>query len=84
MPDPVFSDTLKAGTRLKRGNVHGQAYCTSYVYILCHTTQKKSEAHAIMSMIFKRDGVPPIMVFDNSKEQSIGKFAVSTENLSAN
>ena len=36
----------------------------------------KSEAHESLSMIFKRDGVPPKIVFDNSKEQSLGKFSI--------
>ena len=33
-----------------------------------------SEAHDSLSIIFKRDGVPPRIVVDNSKEQSFGKF----------
>ena len=27
---PVFTDTLKAGTKSKCGNVYGQAYCTQF------------------------------------------------------
>ena len=37
--------------------------------------QRKSEVHVILSMALKRDGVPPKMVVDNSKEQSVGEFA---------
>ena len=36
---------------------------------------QKSEAHETLSLVFKRDGVPPKIVADNSKEQSLGKFA---------
>ena len=36
---------------------------------------RKSEAHETLSILFKRDGVPPKIVADNSKEQSFGNFA---------
>ena len=36
--------------------------------------KKNSEAHETLSLMFKRDGVPPRMVLDNSKEQSLGEF----------
>ena len=35
----------------------------------------KKHAHETLSLIFKRDGVPPNIVVDNSKEQTLGKFA---------
>ena len=35
----------------------------------------KSEAHEYSSMLFERDCVPPKIVVDNSKDQSLGKFA---------
>ena len=75
LPHPVFTDTLKAGTKLKRGNVYGQAYCTQFGWSRCHPMTHKSDAHETLSLLFKRDGVPPKIVADNSKEQSLGKFA---------
>ena len=36
--------------------------------------KKKSEAHENLSLMFKRDGVPPRIIVDNSKEQYLGKF----------
>ena len=36
--------------------------------------KNKSEAHETFSLMFKRDGVPPHMIVDNSKEQSLGEF----------
>ena len=59
MPDTVFSDTLKAETLSKRGNNYSQAYCTRYGWIRCHPMDKKSDSHDILSLVFKRDGVPP-------------------------
>ena len=35
----------------------------------------KSEAQESLSILFKSDCVPPKIVADNSKEQSLGKFA---------
>ena len=36
--------------------------------------KKKSESHETLSLMFKRDGVPPRTIVDNSKEKSLGKF----------
>jgi hypothetical protein len=34
----------------------------------------KGDAHETLSLLFARDGVPPSMVLDNSKEQIEGNF----------
>ena len=71
----VFSDTMKSGVVSKRGNKYVQDYCTQYRRPQCHPMKLKSEAHEYLSMLFKRDGVPPKIVVDNSKEQSLGNFS---------
>ena len=43
------------------------------VYVLPHL-KNKIEAHDTLSLVFKRDGVPPHMTVDNSKEQYLGEF----------
>jgi hypothetical protein len=35
---------------------------------------RKGEAHETLSLLFHRDGVPPTMVLDGSKEQCLGDF----------
>ena len=35
---------------------------------------RKGEAHETLSLLFHRDGVPPTMVLDGSKEQCNGDF----------
>ena len=75
LPHTVFTDTLKAGTKSKRGNLYGQAYGTSFGWARCHPMKLKSCAHDSVSLLFKRDGVPPAIVADNAKEESLGKFA---------
>ncbi len=34
----------------------------------------KWEAHEVLSLMFQREGVPPLMVMEGSKEQTLGKF----------
>ena len=34
----------------------------------------KSDAHDSLSLLFQRDGVPPKMIMDGSKEQTLGRF----------
>ena len=36
--------------------------------------KKKTESHETFSLMFKRDGVLPRMIVENSKEQSLGEF----------
>ena len=35
---------------------------------------KKGDAHEALSLLFQRDGVPPKMISDGSKEQNLGVF----------
>jgi hypothetical protein len=36
--------------------------------------QKKSQAHEALSLPVQRDGVPPVMIMDGAKEQTMGEF----------
>ena len=65
LPHPMFSDTLKAGVLSARGNNYGQAFCTQYGWLRVHTMEKKCNIHEALSLVFKRDGVPPHMMMDN-------------------
>ena len=71
----MTTHTMKSGIVSTRGNRYSQVYCTQYWWSRCHILKLKSEAQKYLSMLFKRDGVPPKIVVDNSKEQSLGKFA---------
>ena len=37
-------------------------------------TKKNSKAHETLSLVFHRDGVPPTMTFNGSKEQTTADF----------
>ena len=39
-----------------------------------HPIKTKGKAHEALSLVFQRDGVPPRMVVDNSKEQLSKEF----------
>ena len=71
---PVFSDTLQSSCLYAAGMKYGQAYCTSFGWSRCHPMKKKSKYHKTLYLMFKCDGVPPRMIVDNSKEQSLGEF----------
>jgi hypothetical protein len=74
LPHTVFTDTMFAATPSKRGNKMAQVYSTSFGWARAHPMKSKGEAHETLSLVFHRDGVPPTMVVEDSKEQTIGKF----------
>ncbi len=74
LPHTTFTDTLFAGTPSHSGNKCAQAYSTSFGWARAHSMTRKGEAHETLSLLFHRDGVPPTMLFDGSKEQCKGDF----------
>jgi hypothetical protein len=36
--------------------------------------KRKGDAHETLSLLFHRDGVPPVMIMDGSKEQTLSDF----------
>ena len=70
----VFTDTMKAGTLSRRKNLYAQVYTTGFHWCRANPMRAKSDAHDTLSLLFQRDGVPPTMVMDGSKEQTLGKF----------
>ena len=75
LPHTVFTDTMIAGTVSQRGNKYAQVYATSYGWGRSFPMARKGDAHHTLDLLFKRDGVPPEMVMDGSKEQTQGQFA---------
>ena len=72
-PYDVFTNTLIAGTVSKRGNKYSQAFGTSFGWTRSYPMATKGQAHEALSLLFKRDRVPPTMIFDGSKEQAVKK-----------
>jgi len=63
-----------ASTVSRQGNKMAQIYSTSFGWARTHPTKSKGEAHETLSLLFHRDGVPPAMVTDGSKEKTLGDF----------
>ncbi len=51
-----------------------QAYATSFSWARAHPMKRKEDAHETLSLVFQRNGVPPTMVPNDSKEQTKGVF----------
>ncbi len=63
-----------AGTPSRSGNKCAQVYATSFGWVRAHPMTRKGAAHETLSLLFHRDGVPPTMVLDSSKEQTKSDF----------
>jgi hypothetical protein len=74
MPHPVFGNKMFAGMESKNGNKCCQVFATNFGWARAHPLKQKGEAHEAQSLMFKRDGVPPEMILDGSKEQVKGGF----------
>ena len=71
---PVYADTLIAGSKSRRQNKYAEIFVTTFGWTRAFPMRQKSEAHETLSLLFKRDGVPPAIIVDGSKEQTLGEF----------
>ena len=69
------SDKIQAGTILRIVNWYAQVYSTEFGSSTAHIMKRKGDAHGTLSLLFNRDDVPPNMVMDGSKEQTVGFFS---------
>jgi hypothetical protein len=74
LPHTVFTDTMFAAAPSKQGNTMAQVYFTSFGWARAHPMKRKGGAHKTLSLVFHSDGVPPTMVVEDSKEQTLGEF----------
>jgi hypothetical protein len=74
LPHNMFTDTLFAGTPSHSGNKCFQAFLTSFGWARVHPMTQTVEAQETLFLLFHRDGVPPTMIFDGSKEQFQGEL----------
>jgi hypothetical protein len=74
MPHPVFGNTMFAGTESKSGNKCCQIFATNFGWACAHSLKQKGEAHEVLLLRFKHDGILPKMILDSSKEQVKGVF----------
>jgi hypothetical protein len=70
----LFGDTLEANVKSRRGNKYAEVFGTSFGWSRVFPVKLKSDVHEGLSLLFKRDGVPPKIIVDGSKEQTKGVF----------
>ncbi len=49
-------------------------FASDFGWVQVYPMKSKGEAHKALSLMFHREGIPPSMVMDGSKEQTLGKF----------
>ena len=74
LPHEMFTDTLTSSIVSKRMNKYAQVFCTRTGWKRAYPMRLKSDAHDALSLMFARDGVPPALILDGSKEQTLGEF----------
>ena len=70
----MFTDTMFANIRSKRGNKCAQVYCTNFGWSRVYPMKKKSEAHESFSALCSQVGVPPSIKMDGAKGADHGKL----------
>ena len=55
-------------------NRYAQVFATRFGWVCAYPMKKKSDAHHRLSLMAQRDGVPPVLVMDGSKKQTLGEF----------
>jgi hypothetical protein len=74
LPVTLFTDTLTAKTRSRRGNLYAQVFPAPNGWKRVFPIEKKSLSHEALAVLFTRDGVPPVIICDGAKEQVLGEF----------
>ena len=71
----MYTDTAEAKVvSYFRKNKYAQIFATRFGWVRVFPMQRKSDAHQAFSLMAQRDGVPPIIVMDGSKEETQGEF----------
>jgi hypothetical protein len=63
-----------AGKHSNQGNKYSQVFAAPFGWTHAFLMRRKGDKHEALSLLFHRDGVPPVMVMDGSKEQTLGDF----------
>ena len=70
----MYTDTLVGKCKSLMGNKYAQVYVTPFHWISVEPMEKKSDAHYTLDNLFKRVGVPRVIIPDNAKELTEGWF----------
>ncbi len=82
--DDVFTDTMESKVvSWFRRNKYAQVFATRFGWCRAFPMRKRSEAHEALSLLARRDGVPPTLVMDNAREQTMGEFRRKAKEMGA-
>jgi hypothetical protein len=71
---------MQAKTKPHRGDLYTQVYAAGFHWLRVHPMKKKCDAHELLSLVIQLDGVPPKIIMDGSKEQTMGRFCKKCQN----
>jgi hypothetical protein len=74
LPVTMYTATMFSTILSRQNNKAAQIFCTDFGFVRAFPLKKEKEAHADLSLIFHRDGVPNIIVIDGAKAQVEGGF----------
>jgi len=70
----MYTDTLKASVLSRQQEQYAQVFSAGMRWCRAFPMKRKSDAVDALDLLFHREGVPPKMIMDGSKEQTQGKF----------
>jgi Reverse transcriptase (RNA-dependent DNA polymerase) len=79
----MYTDTLIGRSKSFQGNSYAQVYATPFHWVAVIPMAKKSEAHYTLDTLFRKVGVPRVMIPDNAKELTEGWFKRKVQRASS-
>ena len=70
----MYTDTLIGRCRSLLGNLYLQVYSTSFHFIAAFPMPAKANTHNTLDSLFRRHGIPRVLIPDNGKEMTQGEF----------
>jgi hypothetical protein len=75
LPYDLYTDTLKSsGVTSAHGNNFAQVFVAKNGWMRAMPTVAERQEHEALSLLFRRDGVPPTIICDGAKTQIKGEF----------
>ncbi len=70
----IFADKMFSNMYSCWNNKGAQVFTSDFGWVQVNPMKTKGDVHEALSLIFPCEGIPPSMVIDGSKEQTLGKF----------
>ena len=79
----MYTDTFFGKVKSLKGNTCAQIYCTPFHWITAEPMQSKKEAHKTLDSLFRKVGVPRVIIPDNARELTQGEFKKKVQRVGA-